>query len=92
MLILGSFKASGSTFSHLHQQLLKSFNEAAISIRHLGKSEINIRVKTIFRAFRNDMAGSSFSNNIQIPILRDINNRILTFSGVRSIGIYIHIS
>ena len=38
MLIFRSFKASGSTFSHLHQRLLKSFKEAAISLRHLGKS------------------------------------------------------
>ena len=29
MLIFHSFKASGSTFSHLHQILLKSFKEAA---------------------------------------------------------------
>ena len=29
---------SCSIFSHLHQRLLKSFNEAAISLRHLGKS------------------------------------------------------
>ena len=35
MLIFHSFKASGSTFSRLHQQLLKSFKEAAISLRHL---------------------------------------------------------
>ena len=38
MLIFHSFKASGSTFSHLHQRLLKSFKEAAISLRHLEKS------------------------------------------------------
>ena len=38
MLIFHSFKASGSTFSCLHQRLLKSFKEAAISLRHLGKS------------------------------------------------------
>ena len=38
MLIFHSFNASGSTFSHLHKQLLKSFKEAAISLRHLGKS------------------------------------------------------
>ena len=37
MLIFHSFKASGSTFSRLHQQLQKSFKEAAISLRHLGK-------------------------------------------------------
>ena len=38
MLIFQSFKASGSTFSRLHQRLLKSLIEAAISLRHLGKS------------------------------------------------------
>ena len=38
MLIVHSLKASGSTFSHLHQRLLKSFKEVVISLRHLGKS------------------------------------------------------
>ena len=38
MFIFHSFKASRSTFSRLHQRLLKSFKEAAISLRHLGKS------------------------------------------------------
>ena len=38
MLIFHSYKASGSTFSRFHQRLLKSFNEAAISLWHLGKS------------------------------------------------------
>ena len=38
MLIFYSFKASGSTCSRLHQRLLKSFKEALISLRHLGKS------------------------------------------------------
>ena len=38
MLIFYSFKASGLKFSRLNQRLLKSFNEAAISLRHLGKS------------------------------------------------------
>ena len=36
MLIFHSVKASGSTFSRLHQRLLKSFK--AISLRHLEKS------------------------------------------------------
>ena len=35
MLIFHSFKASGSTFSQLHQRLLRSFKEAAISLQHL---------------------------------------------------------
>ena len=38
MLIFNSFKASGSIFFGLHQRLLKSFKEAAISLRHLEKS------------------------------------------------------
>ena len=38
MLICHSFKASGSIFSCLNQKLLKSFKEATISLRHLGKS------------------------------------------------------
>ena len=38
MFIFHSFKAPGSTFSLLHQRLLKSFKDAAISLRHLGKS------------------------------------------------------
>ena len=35
---LHSIKAAGSTVTRLHQRLLKSFKEAAISLRHLGKS------------------------------------------------------
>ena len=42
MLIFHSFKASGSTFSRLHQRLLKSFKEAAISLRHLEKSILDV--------------------------------------------------
>ena len=42
MSIFHSFKASGSTFSRLHQRLLKSFKEAAISLRHLGKSILEV--------------------------------------------------
>ena len=38
MLIFHSYKASGSTFSRLHQRFLKSFKEAAISLQHLEKS------------------------------------------------------
>ena len=38
MIIFHSFEATGSTFSGLHQRLLKSFKKAAISLRHLGKS------------------------------------------------------
>ena len=35
MVNFHSFKASGSTFSRLHQGLMKSFNEVAISLRLL---------------------------------------------------------
>ena len=42
MLIFQSFNASGSTFSRLHQRLLKSFNEAVISLRNLGKSILEV--------------------------------------------------
>ena len=38
MLNFHFFKESGSTFSRLRQRLLKSFKEAAIFLRHLGKS------------------------------------------------------
>ena len=38
MLIFHSFMALGSTFSRLHQRLLKSFNETALALRYLGKS------------------------------------------------------
>ena len=38
IFIFHSFNVSGSTFSRLHQRLLKSFKEAALSLRHLGKS------------------------------------------------------
>ena len=38
MLIFQSFKASGSTCSRLHQRLIKSFKEVAVSLRHLGIS------------------------------------------------------
>ena len=64
MLIFHSFKASGLTFSYLHQRLLKSFKEAAISLRHFGKS--NIRGKSIFRTIRNNIANSSVKNGMYI--------------------------
>ena len=38
MLNFNSFKAPGSTFSRLHQPLLKSFKEEGISLQHLEKS------------------------------------------------------
>ena len=44
MLIDHSFKASGSTFSCLHQRLLKTLKELVISLRHLGKSILEINL------------------------------------------------
>ena len=38
MLFFHSFKASGLTFSRLHQRVLKRFKEAAVSLGYLGKS------------------------------------------------------
>ena len=55
-MIFYSFKASCLTCFRLQQRLLESFYEVAISLRYLGKS--------IFRAFRNDIANSSFRNDI----------------------------
>ena len=43
-LIFHFFKASGSTFFRLHQQLLRSFKEAAISVRHLRKSILDVNL------------------------------------------------
>ena len=54
MLIVHSFLASGSTFSRLHQQYLKSFDEA----------EINIRGKSIVKALGNNIANSRVSYDI----------------------------
>ena len=44
MLIFHFFKASGSTFFRLPQRLLKSFKEAAISLRHLEKSILEVNL------------------------------------------------
>ena len=60
MLIFHSFKASGSTFSCFHQRLLKSFKEAAISLRqsvlegnlYLGPLEIILRILSSGMTFR----------------------------------------
>ena len=67
MSILHFFKAPGSTFSHLHQRLLKPFNEAEIR-------EINIRGKSILRAFRNNIANYSIRNDISYKGLRPQTN------------------
>ena len=61
MLVFHPFKAPGSTFSSLHQRLLKSFKEAAISLQHLGKS---ILEGNLCRTFRNNIANSSVWNDI----------------------------
>ena len=56
MLIFHCFKTSGSTFYRLHQRLLKSFNEAAISLRHLGKSILEGNpLEIIFRTLESGM-------------------------------------
>ena len=62
MLIFHSFKASGATFSRLHQRLLKSFKEAAISIRHLGKSILgeNLYLGHLEIVFRTLASGMTF--------------------------------
>ena len=56
-----SFKTSGSTFSRLHQRLLKYFKEAAISLRHLGKSilEVNLYLGPLDIIFRTLVTGMS---------------------------------
>ena len=59
-LIFHSFKASGSTCYRLHQRLMKSFkisSDLSTTFR-----EINIRRKSIFRTFRNNIANSSVRN------------------------------
>ena len=62
MLIFHSFKASGSTFSRLHQQLLKSFKEVAISLRHLEKSilEGNLYLGPLEMILRTLASGMTF--------------------------------
>ena len=62
MLIFHSFKASGSTFSCMHQRLLKSFKEAAISLRHLEKSilEANLYLGPLEMILRTLASGMTF--------------------------------
>ena len=64
MLIFHSFKASDSTFSRLHQQLLKSFKEAAASLRHLEKSilEGNLPLEIILRTL-------SLGMTLRLPVI-----------------------
>ena len=62
MLIFHSFKAPSSTFSRLHQRLLKSFKEAAIYLRHLEKSilEGNIYLGPLEMILRTLASGMTF--------------------------------
>ena len=94
MLIFHSFKASGSTFSRLHQRLLKSFKERAISLRHLGKSilEWNLYLGPLEITLRTLASGITFRLPVITCTAGDIKIRILTITGVRSIVIYINIS
>ena len=61
MLIFHIFKASGSTFSRLHQRLPKSFKEAAISL-HLEKSilEVNLYLGPLEMIVRTLASGMTF--------------------------------
>ena len=67
MLIFHSFKAPGSTFSRLHQRLLKSFKEAAISLRHLGRSilEGNLYLGPLEMILRTLASGMTF----RLPVI-----------------------
>ena len=65
-LIFHSFKALGSPFSRLHQRLLKSFKEAAISLRHLGKSISNpIFYGDLVYKFKRIVGKPNFSNQFK---------------------------
>ena len=70
MLIFHSFKGSGSTFSRLHQRLLKSFKEAAISLRHLEKSilEGNLYFGPLEMILRILASGMTF----RLPVIKTI--------------------
>ena len=57
--IASSFQ--GSTFSHLHQRLLKSFKEAAISLPHVGTSILEGNL--YFGPLENNIANSSVRND-----------------------------
>ena len=67
MLIFHSFKASSSTFSRLHQRLLTSIKEAAISLRHLEKSilEGNLYLGPIDLILRALASGMTF----RLPVI-----------------------
>ena len=67
MLIFHFFKASGSTFFRLPQRLLKSFKEAAISLRHLEKSilEVNLYLGPLEMILRTLALGMTF----RLPVI-----------------------
>ena len=93
MLIFNSFKVSGSTFSLLHLRLLKSFKEATISQRHLGKSILDGNLylgslETILRTLASEMTFSL--PEVTCPAEGYKKSRFSTISGVRSNGIYIY--
>ena len=65
MLIFYSFKASGSTFSRLHQRLLKSFKEAAISLREKSILEGNLYLGPLEMILRTLASGMTF----RLPVI-----------------------
>ena len=67
MLIFHSIKASVSTFSRLHQRLLKSFKETAISLRYLEKSilEGNLYLRPLEMILRTLASGMTF----RLPVI-----------------------
>ena len=76
MLIFHSFKASGSIFYRLHQGLLKSFKEAAISLLHLEKSilEGNLCLGPLEITLQTLASGMTFRLPVITCLQRDINN------------------
>ena len=76
MLICRSFKALGSIFSCLNQKLLKSFKEATISLRHLGKSILgeNLYLGPLEIILRTLASGMTFRLPVITALQRDINN------------------
>ena len=70
MLIFHSFKASGSKCSRLHHRLLKSFKEAAISLRHLEKSilEGNLYLGPLEMILRTLASGMTFRHSSQLQL------------------------
>ena len=90
MLIFHSFKASGSTFSRLHQRLLKSFKEAAISLRHLEKSilEGNLYLGPLEMILRTLASGMTF----RLPVINHVLKMALNSSTISqtTMVVFIH--